>query len=230
MIVNPYGGPGVQTVTDKWNGSQRLFDQVLVQSGFAVLHVDNRGMKGRGRDFAQAAYHDFGPVQLGDQIAALDQVLRRYPQLDAKRLGWWGASWGGTFTLYAMTHSDRFRAGVALAPVTDWEDYDSIYTERYLGLPASNADSYRDDSVVNSAENLKGRLLLVQGTGDDNVHFENSIQFIQQLIDADLPYDLQVYPRKTHGISGPEARTHLYSRILAHFERYLKEPEEEKTP
>jgi len=230
LVVNPYGGPGAQTVTDQWDASERLFDQVLVQSGFAVLHVDNRGMKGRGRDFAQAAYHDFGPVQLGDQIAALDQALGRYPQLDAKRLGWWGASWGGTFTLYAMTHSDRFRADVAWAPVTDWEDYDSIYTERYLGLPASNADSYRDDSVVNSAANLKGRLLLVQGTGDDNVHFENSIQFIQQLIDADLPYDLQVYPRKTHGISGPEARTHLYSRILAHFERYLKEPEEEKTP
>ena len=84
-----------------------------MQSGFAVLHVDNRGMGGRGRDFAQAAYHDFGPVQLGDQIAALDQTLRAYPQLDPKRLGWWGWSWGGTFTLYAMTHSDRFRAGVA---------------------------------------------------------------------------------------------------------------------
>jgi dipeptidyl-peptidase-4 len=230
LVVNPYGGPGAQTVTDQWDASERLFDQVLVQSGFAVLHVDNRGMKGRGRDFAQAAYHDFGPVQLGDQIAALDQALGRYPQLDAKRLGWWGASWGGTFTLYAMTHSDRFRAGVAWAPVTDWEDYDSIYTERYLGLPASNADSYRDDSVVNSAANLKGRLLLVQGTGDDNVHFENSIQFIQQLIDTGIPYDLQIYPRKTHGIAGTEARTHVYNRILAHFERYLMEPAGEKTP
>ncbi len=104
--------------TRRWsaeNGrpAERLFDQVLVQSGFAVLHVDNRGMGGRGRDFAQAAYHDFGPVQLGDQIAALDQTLRAYPQLDPKRLGWWGWSWGGTFTLYALTHSDRFRAGVA---------------------------------------------------------------------------------------------------------------------
>jgi dipeptidyl-peptidase-4 len=230
LVVNPYGGPGAQTVTDKWDASERLFDQVLAQSGFAVLHVDNRGMKGRGRDFAQAAYHDFGPVQLGDQLAALDQALHSYPQLDANRLGWWGVSWGGTFTLYAMTHSDRFRAGIAWAPVTNWEDYDSIYTERYLGLPASNADSYRDDSVVNGAANLKGRLLLVQGTGDDNVHFENSIQFIQQLIDADIPYDLQIYPRKTHGISGPEARTHLYSRILAHFERYLVQPDGEKTP
>jgi dipeptidyl-peptidase-4 len=224
LIVNPYGGPAVQAVRGKWDGRQRLFDQVLVQDGFAVLHVDNRGMGGRGRDFAQAAYHDLGPVQLGDQIAALDQTLRAYPQLDASRLGWWGWSWGGTFTLYALTHNDRFRAGVAVAPVTDWQNYDSIYTERYLGLPLANPDVYRDDSVVNSAANLKGRLLLIQGTGDDNVHLENTIQFIQKLIDADLPYDLQLYPRKTHGIDGSEATTHLFSRVLAHFQRYLMPP------
>jgi dipeptidyl-peptidase-4 len=224
LIVNPYGGPAVQAVRGKWDGRERLFDQVLVQNGFGVLHVDNRGMAGRGRDFAQAAYHDLGPVQLGDQIAALDQTLHAYPQLDAKRLGWWGWSWGGTFTLYALTHNDRFRAGVAVAPVTDWQNYDSIYTERYLGLPLANADVYRDDSVVNSAANLKGRLLLIQGTGDDNVHLENTIQFIQKLIDADLPYDLQLYPRKTHGIDGAEATTHLFSRVLEHFQRYLMPP------
>ena len=224
LIVNPYGGPHAQMVTGKWSPEDRLFDQVLVERGFAVLHVDNRGMGGRGRDFAQAAYHDFGPVQLGDQIAALDQTLRAYPQLDPKRLGWWGWSWGGTFTLYAMTHSDRFRAGVAGAPVTDWQNYDSIYTERYLGTPAPNEDIYRDDSVLNSAPNLKGRLLLMQGTGDDNVHMENSIQFIQRLIDADLPYDLQLYPRKTHDVGGAEASAHLYGRILEHFERYLMTP------
>jgi dipeptidyl-peptidase-4 len=221
LILNPYGGPHAQTVYGKWEPRDRLFDQMLAQNGFAVLRVDNRGMAARGRAFAQAAYHDFGPVQLGDQIAALDQTLRAYPQLDARRLGWWGWSWGGTFTLYAMTHNDRFRAGVSVAPVTDWQNYDSIYTERYLGLPGENADGYRDDSVINSAANLKGRLLLVQGTGDDNVHFENTIQFIQQLIDHDLPYDLQLYPRKTHGIDGDEATTHLYTRILAHFQTYL---------
>jgi dipeptidyl-peptidase-4 len=225
LIMNPYGGPHVQTVTGKWSATDRLFDQVLVERGFAVLHVDNRGMGGRGRDFAQAAYHDFGPVQFGDQITALDQTLRAYPQLDPKRLGWWGWSWGGTFTLYALTHSDRFRAGVAGAPVTDWRNYDSIYTERYLGTPALNEDIYRDDSVLNSAPNLKGRLLLIQGTGDDNVHLGNSIQFIQQLIDADLPYDLQLYPRKTHDVDGADATTHLFARILEHFERHLLAPE-----
>ncbi len=224
LIVNPYGGPHLQTVTGKWDARTRLFDQILVQAGFAVLHVDNRGMGGRGRDFAQAAYHNFGPVQLGDQIAVLDQTLHAYPQLDPRRLGWWGWSWGGTFTLYALTHSDRFRSGVAVAPVTNWQNYDSIYTERYLGSPALNDDIYRDDSVENSAANLKGHLLLIQGTGDDNVHLENSIQFIQKLIDADLPYDLQLYPRKTHGIDGAEATTHLFTRILAHFQQYLMPP------
>jgi dipeptidyl-peptidase-4 len=224
LIVNPYGGPHAQEVEGKWSPRTRLFDQVLVQSGIAVLHVDNRGMGGRGRDFAQAAYLDFGPVQFGDQIAALDQTLHAYLQLDPKRLGWWGWSWGGSFTLYALTHSDRFRAGVSVAPVTDWQNYDSVYTERYLGLPAANPDVYRDDSVVNTAANLKGHLLLVHGTGDDNVHFANSIQFIQHLIDADLPYDFQVYPRKTHSIDGADARAHLFGRILAHFQTWLLPP------
>jgi dipeptidyl-peptidase-4 len=121
-----------------------------------------------------------------------------------------------------MTHSDRFRAGVAVAPVTDWRNYDSIYTERYMSEPAEFQDGYRDFSVVNSVANLKGHLLLAQGTGDDNVHLENSIQFIQKLIEAGIPYDLQVYPRKTHSIAGPDVRTHLFNRILAHFETYLK--------
>lgn len=227
LIVNPYGGPGVQSIQNKWSDSL-LFDEVLAEHGFAVMHADNRGMAMRGRAFAQWAYRDFGPVQLEDQLTVADDVLARYPQLDKRRLGWWGWSWGGTFTLYAMTHSDRFVAGVAVAPVTNWRDYDSIYTERYMGLPTENPDGYKDDSVVNSAAKLKGRLLLVHGTGDDNVHIENSIQFIQQLIEADIPYDLQLYPRKTHSIAGPDVRTHLFNRILAQFENYLKSAEAAK--
>ena len=221
LIVNPYGGPGVQDVTNRW-GDGLLFDELLAEHGFAVLHTDNRGMAGHGRDFEQAAYHNFGPVQLEDQLTVVDAALEKYPQLDKKRLGWWGWSWGGTFTLYAMSHSDRFRAGVAVAPVTDWRNYDSIYTERYMSTPAEFATGYREFSVVNSAANLKGHLLLVQGTGDDNVHIENTVQYIQKLIDAQLPYDLQIYPRKTHSIAGPDVRTHLFNRILAQFEDYLK--------
>ena len=121
-----------------------------------------------------------------------------------------------------MTHSDRFSAGVAVAPVTDWRNYDSIYTERYLALPAENQEGYRDFSVVNSAAHLKGRLLVAHGTGDDNVHMENTVQFVQRLIEAGIPYDLQIYPRKTHSIEGPDVRTSLYNRILAQFEMYLK--------
>ncbi len=221
LIVNPYGGPHDQIVVNKWSGSL-LFDELLAQHGFAVLHADNRGMGSRGRAFAQAAYRNFGSVQLEDQLTVIDAALEKYPQLDPTRLGWWGWSWGGTFTLYAMTHSDRFRAGVAVAPVTDWRDYDSIYTERYLGLPGEDPAAYRDFSVVNSAAALKGRLLLAHGTGDDNVHIENTVQFVQRLIDAGIPYDLQIFPGKTHSISGPDAQTFLFNRILAQFEGYLK--------
>ncbi len=221
LIVNPYGGPHDQDVANKWEGGL-LFDELLAQHGFAVLHADNRGMGSRGRAFAQAAYRNFGPVQLDDQLTVIDAALEKFPALDGKRLGWWGWSWGGTFTLYAMTHSDRFSAGVAVAPVTDWRDYDSIYTERYLGLPAEDPDGYRDFSVVNSAANLKGRLLIAHGTGDDNVHIENSVQFVQKLIDAGIPYDLQIFPRKTHSLAGPEAHAHLFNRILAQFEQALQ--------
>ena len=221
LIVNPYGGPAVQTVVNRW-GDSLLFDELLAQHGFAVLHADNRGMGNRGRAFAQAAYHNFGPVQLEDQLTVMDAALAEHPQLDSKRLGWWGWSWGGTFTLYALSHSDRFKTGVAVAPVTDWRNYDSIYTERYMSQPEEFPTGYHDFSAVSSASNLKGHLLLAQGTGDDNVHIENSVQFIQQLIEAELPYDLQIYPRKTHSIAGPDVRTHLFNRILAHFEEYLK--------
>lgn len=221
LITNPYGGPGAQSVVNKWSDSI-LFDELLMQHGFAVLHADNRGQAHRGRDFAEAAYRNFGPVQLEDQLTVLDDVMAKYPQLDEQHLGWWGWSWGGTFTLYAMSHSDRFKAGVSVAPVTDWHNYDSIYTERYMGQPSDFPEGYKDFSVVNTAKQLKGHLLLVQGTGDDNVHLENSVQYIQKLIEAQMPYDLQLYPRKTHSIAGPDVRTHLFNRILAHFEEYLK--------
>ena len=213
----------MQTVTNRWSDGL-LFDELLAQHGFAVLHADNRGMSGRGRAFAQAAYHNLGPVQFEDQLTMVDAALAKYPQLDAKRMGWWGWSWGGTFTLYALTHSDRFRAGVAVAPVSDWRDYDSIYTERYMSRPTEFPEGYKDFSVVNSAAKLNGHLLLAHGTGDDNVHIENTVQFVQKLIEAQIPYDLQIYPRKTHSISGPDVRTHLYTRILEHFERYLNSP------
>ncbi len=222
LIVNPYGGPGVGVVEDRWTGKRFLFDQLLMDHGFAVLHVDNRGMAGRGRDFEQIAFHNFGPPQFADQMASIDKVLTQFPQLDAHRLGWWGWSWGGSFTLFALSHSDSFLAGVAGAPVTDWRDYDSIYTERYLGLPNEDAQNYHDDSDVNAAADLKGHILILHGTGDDNVHIENDTQYIQRLIQAGIPYDYNIYPRKTHSVSGPDDQVELFSKIVDHFERYLK--------
>ena len=222
LILNPYGGPlPTAAVRNDW-GHGNLFNELLAQHGFAVLDVDNRGMGGRGRDFQQASYRNFGPIQFSDQIAALDQTLKQYPQLDPRRIGWWGWSWGGSFTLYAMTHTDRIKAGVAVAPVTDFRNYDSIYTERYLGLPSENAGVYKADADITSAANLKGRVLIAHGTGDDNVHISNTIQFIQPLIEAGIPYDLQLFPRKTHSISGIDARNELFHRILYQFETYLK--------
>jgi dipeptidyl-peptidase-4 len=224
LITNPYGGPGVDSMRDRWGGKRFFFDQLLAEHGYAVLHVDNRGMAGRGRDFEQVAYHNFGPPQFADQMASIDKVLAQYPQLDPHRLGWWGWSWGGSFTLFALSHSNSFLAGVAGAPVTDWRDYDSIYTERYLGLPSDDAQNYHDDSDVNAANDLKGHILILHGTGDDNVHIENDTQYIQKLIEAGVPYDYNIYPRKTHSVSGPDDQTELYNKVLLHFETYLKEP------
>jgi len=221
LIVNPYGGPHAQDVTNAWRGAFGLFNQILLQRGFAVLTVDNRGMGARGQKFAAANYHHFGDVELKDQLAALDQALQQYPILDRNRLGWWGWSYGGYFTLYALTHSDRFQAGVSVAPVTDWRLYDSIYTERYMGMPKDNAEHYRASSPVNTAANLHGKLLEVHGTGDDNVHFQNTVQMAQALINAGKQFDLMIYPGKTHGISGTAASTHLFHMIEDHFVEYL---------
>ena len=121
---------------------------MLAHHGFAVLKVDNRGMGNRGRKFAMATFHHLGEVELRDNLAALDQALERFPQLDGTRLGWWGWSYGGTMAAYALTHSDRFKAGISVSPVTDWRDYDTTYTERYMGLPKDNAEEYEKTSVV----------------------------------------------------------------------------------
>jgi len=221
VILNPYGGPNKEpSVRNAWG--YPFFDELLAQHGFAVLNVDNRGGGGRGRDFQQVAYDNFGPNQFADQMAALDQALARYPQLDAKRVGWWGWSWGGSFTLFAMTHTDRIKCGVAVAPVTDFRNYDSIYTERYLGLPSQDPDGYKASSVTAAAANLKGRVLIALGTGDDNVHMANTVQFLEPLIEAGIPYDLQLFPRKTHSIAGFESRNELFERIVSQFEMYLK--------
>jgi len=221
LLMNPYGGPGIQTIRDQWDRGSLLFNNILMKDGIAVLSVDNRGMAGRGKKFASVIMHNFGENELKDQLAALDQALARFPQLDGTRLGWWGWSYGGYMTLNALTHSDRFKAGVSVAPVTDWHDYDSIYTERYAGLVPEFEEAYKKSSPINFAKQLHGHLLEVHGTSDDNVHMQNTMQMINALINAGKQFDLLLYPRKTHAISGPAARIHLFTRIRNHFRHEL---------
>ena len=221
LLNNPYGGPHGQTVRDTWGGASMLFNEILMNDGIAVLQVDNRGMGARGKKFAATLIHNFGEVELKDQLASIDQALQKFPQLDSSRMGWWGWSYGGYMTLFAMTHSDRFKAGVAVAPVTDWRDYDSIYTERYAGLVPQYDEGYKKGSPITYAADLKGHLLEVHGTSDDNVHMQNTMQMINAFIAANKQFDLQIYPRKTHSISGPGTRVHLFNRIRNHFRHEL---------
>lgn len=226
LIVNIYGGPAAQTVTNSWiegwAGSPGLFHQILAQKGFAVFMLDNRGTPNRDRKFLTAVRHQFGAIELSDQLAALDQLFTEVPQLDRDRVAIWGWSNGGSMTLYAMTHSDAFRAGVSVSPVTDWRNYDSIYTERNNGEPKDKAKSYDDLLLAKTAGNLHGSLLLVHGASDDNVHFQNSVQMVDALIKAGKQFRFMMYPNKTHSIAGAESRTHLFHMIEDHFERELK--------
>jgi dipeptidyl-peptidase-4 len=226
VIVHVYGGPAAQLVTDSWGAagshSDDLFLQMLAKKGFAIFTVDNRGTPGRDRKFQTAIRGQFGAIELKDQLTALNQLFGQYPQLDRTRVGIWGWSNGASMTLYALTHSDAFKAGVSVAPVSDWHLYDSIYTERYMGQPSDNAKGYADSSMVKAAENLHGSLLLVHGTSDDNVHFQNSIQMSEGLIKAGKQFRFIAYPDKTHGIAGSVDRIHLFHMIEDHFERELK--------
>jgi len=219
LIVNIYGGPAAQMVR---KGVPDPFDEILSRKGFAIFAVDNRGTPGRDRKFQTAIRHEFGAIELKDQLTALDQLLGQYPQLDKDRVAIWGWSNGGSMTLYAMTHSERFRAGVAVAPVTDQLNYDSIYTERYMGLLTDDKAGYQQSDVTQDAEKLHGALLLVHGTSDDNVHFQNTVQMINALIDAGKQFRLMIYPNKTHSIAGKDARVHLFTMIVDHFEREMK--------
>ncbi len=221
LIVYVYGGPAGQTVRKAWGGTTELFHQMLVKEGFAIFTVDNRGTPNRGKKFSAALRGQFGGVELKDQLSALDQLEPQFPQLDPTRVAFWGWSNGGSMTLYGLTHSSRFKAGISVAPVTSQRNYDSIYTERYMGLPKDNARGY-DDSIVSAAGNLHGSLFLAHGTSDDNVHFQNTVQMTDALIKAGKVFRLMIYPNKTHGISGTAARTHLFHLMDDFWNKELK--------
>jgi dipeptidyl-peptidase-4 len=219
VIVHIYGGPASQMVLKQ---PEDPFDEILARQGFAIFAVDNRGTPGRDRKFQTAIRHEFGAIELKDQLTALDQLFAQYPQLDKERVAIWGWSNGGSMTLYAMTHCERFRAGVAVAPVTNQINYDSIYTERYMGQLKDDPEGYAASDVTKDAASLHGALMLAHGTGDDNVHFQNSMQMINALIKAGKQFQLMIYPNKTHSISGSNARDQLFHMIDDHFQRELK--------
>ena len=219
VVVDVYGGPGVQTVRNAWTDG---FDQVLASRGFLVFSLDNRGTTGRGHAFESPIFKDMGRVELEDQLVGVAH-LKTLPYVDPQRLGIFGWSYGGYLTLYALTHApDVWKAGVAGAPVTDWTFYDSIYTERYMGLPKDNPKGYESSSPLKKAGELKADLLLIHGTADDNVHLANTMSFADALTRAGRPYALQVHPRQMHGFPPERERLHRDAAILRHFEATLK--------
>lgn len=218
-IVMVYGGPHSQAVQNSWRGAS--FEQALAHRGFAVWQLDNRGSAGRGHAWESKLFRRLGKQELEDQLLGLQRLIDM-GFVDPKRVGIHGWSYGGFMTLYAMLHAPEvFRAGVAGAPVTDWRNYDTIYTERYLGLPQDNPKGYRESSPVHFAANLKGRLMLIHNYQDDNVLFQNTFQMMVALQRAGKPFDLMLYPQKTHGVTGAFQR-HMRETILSFFERELR--------
>jgi dipeptidyl aminopeptidase/acylaminoacyl peptidase len=198
--ITTYAGPYAPTIRDSW-GAGNLWDQMLANEGIVVMRVDPRPASGKGPKSAWTAYHQLGVQETQDLVAAVEW-LEKQPWADTSRVGLSGHSYGGYITAYAMTHSDKFTAGIAGAPVTDWRDYDSIYTERYMGTPQSNPAGYARSSAVAGARNLHGELLLVHGAIDDNVHPQNTIRMARALQEAGKPFEMMIYPGARHGIGG----------------------------
>ncbi len=218
-----YGGPAEQTVLDQWDGDQYLWHLMLTQMGYIVASVDNRGAPSpHGRAFRHAIYKRVGVVESADQTAAARAIAAR-SYADATRVGVWGWSNGGSMTLNLLFRSpDVYRMGIAVAPVTDERFYDTIYTERYLGLPQDNAEAYKQASPLNYVDHLRGDLLLVHGSGDDNVHYQNSEALINALVAADKPFTMMAYPNRTHCIcEGENTSRHLYGLLTRYVRDHL---------
>ncbi len=218
VIVMIYGGPGVQAVRDAWMGAS--FDQVLAQKGYLIWQLDNRGSAGRGHTFETKIYHETGAHELSDQLDGI-RYLGTLGYADMTRVGISGWSYGGYMTLYSLANAPGvFKAGIAGAPVTEWRNYDSIYTERYMGLPDENAEGYKRSSPQTNAGEIKARLMIVHNIEDDNVHFQNSVQMANILEREGKQFQMLVYPQKSHGVGG-QARRQMLQAMLEFFERSL---------
>jgi dipeptidyl-peptidase-4 len=230
VFFTVYGGPGSQTVMDSWGGANYLWHQMLAQRGYIVASVDNRGTGARGRAWRKIIYKQMGVIETRDQAAAA-RAIGRLPYVDSTRIGIWGWSYGGFMSLNVITQApDVYRMAIAVAPVTHWKFYDTIYTERYNGLPQDNAEGYDKGSPVTYAKNLKGRLLIVHGSGDDNVHYQNTEVMVNALVAANRPFSLMVYPNRNHSISGGTTRQHLFTLLTKYVEENLPATAEATRP
>src|SRR5262249_14102878 len=218
VLFYVYGEPWGQTVVDSWGGGRFLWHLMLAQQGYIVMSVDNRGTPApRGRAWRKMIYRKIGVVNSGDQAAAV-RAISKWPFVDSGRIGVWGWSGGGSSTLNAMfRYPDLYQVGVAVAPVPDIRYYDTIYQERYCGLPQDHPDEYKQSSPITFAGQLKGQLLVVHGTGDDNVHYQGTEAMINALVASNKQFSMMVYPNRSHGISeGEGTMRHLYG-VLTRF-------------
>ncbi|MGY0406870.1 MAG: S9 family peptidase [Polaribacter sp.] len=214
LLMYQYSGPGSQQVANKWNGSNDYWHNMLAQKGIIVVCVDGRGTGLKGSDFKKVTQKELGKYEVEDQIAVAKK-LAKHPYINAKKIGIWGWSFGGFMsTNCILKGNDIFTTAIAVAPVTSWRFYDSIYTERYMQTPQENASGYDDNSPINYADKLKGKFLLIHGTGDDNVHLQNTYRMVNAFVAANKQFDLFVYPDRTHGIyKGKNTRLNLYTKM-----------------
>lgn len=213
VLMYVYGGPGSQTVMNNFSGQREIWHSYLADQGYIVVSVDNRGTGARGREFKHATYAQLGKLETQDQIAAA-RYLASQPYVDRERIGIWGWSYGGYMSSLALfIGNDVFKTAIAVAPVTNWRFYDTIYTERYLKRPQDNPSGYDDNSPNTHADKLKGNYFLIHGTGDDNVHFQNAVELQNALIDANKEFSSFYYPNRDHGIYGGNTRLHLYGMM-----------------
>ncbi len=213
VFMYVYGGPGSQTAADQFGGFNYWWFQMLAQKGYIVVSVDNRGTGARGQEFKKMTYLQLGKYETIDQIEAA-KYLGGLPYVDASRIGIFGWSYGGYMSSLCLSKgNDVFKAAIAVAPVTNWKWYDTIYTERYMRTEKENPDGYRDNSPVYFADRIKGSFLLVHGMADDNVHFQNTTEMVNALVNANVQFDTYFYPNRNHGIYGGNTRNHLYVKM-----------------
>lgn len=220
VLMYVYGGPGSQTVKNSWGGGNYLWYQMMAQKGYIIVSVDNRGTGARGEKFKKLTYKKLGKYETEDQIAAA-KWLAEQSYVDGKRIGIWGWSYGGYMSsLCLFKGNDIFKTAMAVAPVTNWKYYDSIYTERYMQTPQENS-GYVENSPITHVDKLEGNYLLIHGTGDDNVHFQNSIEMVTALQKANKQFDFMMYPNKNHGIYGGKTRLNLFQLLTDYVEENL---------